>query len=70
MAKPIVLITLDKNCPMTNNEVNEINKNITNQLPYYHVLFSIGDKQEFQVFYEKDNKPIDIEELKELIKQK
>lgn len=70
MAKPILTITI----PISQKEKsNGLAADIENTLNYeYHVLVCFSENKKeigFNVFYEKDHIPIDIQGLKELIKK-
>jgi len=69
MAKPILTVRIGNERDWT--DFIEIKKRVTEETDNeYHVIVYGGEPPEIkiEVFYEKDHKPIDIEGLKELIK--
>jgi len=73
-SKPIVVIKVDLEIIKPRIEVRELLDMFSNRLPDYHVFVIPNnvrgeeiDLLEFQVFYEKDQIPIDYEELKSLL---
>lgn len=67
MAKPIFLVALPyKDIPV----IQDIQKNLEQQLTDYHTLIYIHNKEdiEFRAIYEKDFDEVKFEELKEIVR--
>lgn len=72
MAKPILVVTMPEF--LSPEESLSIIQTLEKQCPDYNVLLTHGTKPgkevKFQVFYEKDQIPIDYDELRKLITNK
>jgi hypothetical protein len=69
MAKPIFVVELPNH---ENHSVVDASNYITSRLPDYNVLVmrSGVDKIKHTVYYEKDFEKVDLDELREIVKEK
>ena len=68
-AKPIIIIKMPRNLVDAPQIADSIYQSVSKKLNDYHIIVVVTMQEDFsfEVFYEKDHKPIDFDGLKKLI---